>query len=235
MPANFQLFAPDLPFHGRTKWNEPGDFTPEMLSVIIQKMVQETGTISSHTSLLGYSMGGRIALGLFESSPDLFKTVLLISPDGLHTHFVYRFCTANNSGRAFFKWMMKNPRPLNGLANGIKKLGLIGERQFKFVKIYLQNGELRKLVVDVWTRFSKFQPDRNKVRTCIVNYQTPLTILLGRHDPMVAVSKTEAWTKELESLVDVEVLDGGHQLLQDRWSNAIWSALAKGLKSKSTE
>ena len=64
-------------------------------------------------------MGGRIALGLFESSPDLFKTVLLISPDGLHTHFVYRFCTANNSWLCVFKWMM-NLRPLNGLANGIK-------------------------------------------------------------------------------------------------------------------
>jgi len=235
MPAQFQLLAPDLPFHGATSWKDNGDFTPEMLAVIVQKTIQHAGISSSQISLLGYSMGGRIALGLFEFAPAVFNSLLLVSPDGLHAHFVYRFCTRNNPGRTFFQWIMNKPGTLNNVANGVRKLGWIGERQFKFIKIYLQNGELRNLVVNVWTRFSQFRPDRNKVKACIVKYQTPLTILLGRHDPMVALSKSQPWTSGSESLVEIELLDGGHQLLQDRWSAAIWGALSKGIKSKSIE
>jgi 2-succinyl-6-hydroxy-2,4-cyclohexadiene-1-carboxylate synthase len=81
MPALAQqhhVFAIDLPGHGQTQ--APDDVTQFTLPVVSQQLAQFINTvISSPAHVLGYSMGGRLALYLAWAHPAQVRSLLLES------------------------------------------------------------------------------------------------------------------------------------------------------------
>ena len=88
----FTLIALDFPFHGLTEWNE------EFL-LRIDELIEIMNKISSvqSFSILGYSMGGRVALKLLQIIPDRIEKIILLAPDGLHNNFWHKI------SKKFFK------------------------------------------------------------------------------------------------------------------------------------
>src|SRR5215204_1593318 len=64
---DYTIIAIDLPFHGQTNWNRDKAFTTEDLINIIKACPE---IHDKSFGLLGYSMGGRIALSLYEILPQ---------------------------------------------------------------------------------------------------------------------------------------------------------------------
>ena len=82
----FSFFAFDLPFHGKTEWNEGLQFTISDLLKIVN-----CETYNRKPVLMGFSLGGRVALSLFDATSDKFCKLILLAPDGLKISFWYRF------------------------------------------------------------------------------------------------------------------------------------------------
>ena len=112
--ADFALFEPllaerctihafDLHFHGES--STPGErahepFTPEELAAYFTAFADHMGV--QRVTLLGYSLGGRIALSLLTTMPDRVASVLLVAPDGLKTRPWYRVLAASRFGRHLY-------------------------------------------------------------------------------------------------------------------------------------
>src|SRR5215831_2285952 len=81
----FSLLCIDLPFHGKTEWNEGTHFTPYELVLIINEILQQFPESGPKIYLMGFSLGGRIALSLFETIPEKIGSLILLAADGLDT------------------------------------------------------------------------------------------------------------------------------------------------------
>ena len=86
--TEFTFYAIDLPFHGKTIWQEGLNFSAsDLLQIIVKVLEQHNDPFQSafsdniKFSLIGYSLGGRIALSLYECIPDKIEKLILLAPD----------------------------------------------------------------------------------------------------------------------------------------------------------
>jgi len=89
LQGRYGMLCIDLPFHGATIWNEGTDFSVDNLLEIISMICARHFSSNESLCLLGYSMGGRIALSLLPALSQQAKKVVLIAPDGLKLNFWY--------------------------------------------------------------------------------------------------------------------------------------------------
>ena len=89
----FTLIAIDMPLHGKTQWNEGLNFDPAELIEVLHMICTSQSLDPAKLELLGYSMGGRIGLSLFQLIPDKIEHMLLIAPDGLAASGWYKLST----------------------------------------------------------------------------------------------------------------------------------------------
>jgi pimeloyl-[acyl-carrier protein] methyl ester esterase len=71
----FRVITLDLPGHGRSEWNA-GDGTPAELAWMIHDTLV---TVSQRYSLLGWSLGGQIALDLTAAMPNRIERLILVA------------------------------------------------------------------------------------------------------------------------------------------------------------
>jgi 2-succinyl-6-hydroxy-2,4-cyclohexadiene-1-carboxylate synthase len=85
LSEKFYCIAPDLPGHGETNVKGTAtDYTMESFARVFSLFIKSSGI--SKSSLLGYSMGGRFALFLAVSLPNLWQSLILESASpGLRT------------------------------------------------------------------------------------------------------------------------------------------------------
>lgn len=216
------IIAFDLPFHGETIWREGNDMEiPALLEIM--RLCPEIG--ENDFGLMGYSMGGRIALAIYETIPEKIKYLLLIAPDGLRVNPWYWFATQTWMGKRIFRYTMKNPAWFTGLLNAGKKTGLFNESIRKFVHRYMDDVEMRGKVYQVWTTMRRFRPNLSEIRLSIRKNQTPVYLLFGKYDRIIGQGLGKSFIKSVEEWCRIEVVDAGHQLLHPRYIEYITRAL----------
>jgi 2-succinyl-6-hydroxy-2,4-cyclohexadiene-1-carboxylate synthase len=73
----YQILTLDLPGHGEALFDDPSSYEMENCAASIIELLSKLAVKSVH--LIGYSMGGRVALYLAVHYPEFFRKVLLIS------------------------------------------------------------------------------------------------------------------------------------------------------------
>ena len=76
LTARRTVLAVDLPGHGRTGLLEPPDHRFEATLAALVRILDQRGI--EETDVLGYSMGGRLALGLAVRHPDRIRSTVLV-------------------------------------------------------------------------------------------------------------------------------------------------------------
>src|SRR5690349_2218871 len=80
----YTFISIDLPFHGQTEWNEGLNCTTSDLAQIIESILKlenlQHPTSNLQLSFIGFSLGGRVALTLYEKMPSKIEKLVLIAP-----------------------------------------------------------------------------------------------------------------------------------------------------------
>src|SRR6476646_10231140 len=104
--GKFSFFAIDLPYHGLTEWNEGYNFTTDDLREIVELIMLENkkATLEGNDkiTLMGFSLGGRMALALYEKMFTSVEELVLLAPDGLKVNFWYWLSTQTWIGNRLF-------------------------------------------------------------------------------------------------------------------------------------
>lgn len=213
----FTLVCPDLPFHQPTDWQEGPDFRPEDLLKMVQLLAAEPGLPSpAGISVLGYSMGGRMALQLTRLIPEKIEQLLLLAPDGLKKNFWYRLATQSYLGSRLFRYTMHNPGWFKSMLGLVKKLGLTNASILKFVHHYIDDPVVRRQLYTRWTGFRHIGPSLPQLKMRITEYAIPVDIVYGRHDRIILPSPGRRFQKGIEALCRIHLLDCGHRILQEK-------------------
>jgi pimeloyl-ACP methyl ester carboxylesterase len=230
---DYTFYSLDLPFHGKTQWNEGLLFTHKDLLEIILEIFQQNnfkphlapGERNLKFSVLGFSLGGRIALSLYQAQPESIKKIILLAPDGLKVNFWYWFATQTWIGNGIFAFSMKNPGWFLGFLKLANKLGLVNASVFKFVNYYIGNKQARQLLYQRWTTLRKLKPNLIRIKTCIRQYQTQTRLIYGKYDRIILPVRGVKFQKGIEEFCTLTVIDSGHQVVHENHAEQILPAL----------
>lgn len=212
--ANYTFIAPDLPFHGNTIWQDGLEVLPEDLYEIINAIKDEEGfTNINKYNLMGYSLGSRLALSLYENYPTTINKLLLIAPDGLKTNFWYFMATQTKPGNNIFKWTMDHPGWFLKMATYLQNRKLLNDSISKFVVVYLHDEKVRQQLYNIWTGYKKFKPHTKKVKQYIQKHHTQLRLAYGRYDKIMPYKTGEKFIEGIEQQSKIVLIEGGHQVL----------------------
>lgn len=207
----YQIIAPDLPHHGLSRWNENTLVNTEDLLQIIQLF-----TGDENFALLGYSMGGRMALQLYQLIPEQITRLFLLAPDGLTVNTWYWLATQNKMGNQLFKHFMKQPGLFFMGIELMKKLGWINKGSYNYAMQFLKQEPLRTQLYNIWTAYKNIKPNLRQIRRFINRYQTTTRLIYGKHDYIIKNSTAKNITKSCEDFCTVHILPCGHRLLQEK-------------------
>jgi pimeloyl-ACP methyl ester carboxylesterase len=225
----FSFFAIDLPFHGKTDWKDGLIFTKTDLQNIIEEILtvhtlkQQAADLK--LTLIGYSLGGRIALSLYQAMPDQIEKLVLIAPDGLKVNFWYWLATQTYAGNNFFRFVLKYPGWFLWFLKRVNKLGLVNTSIYKFVHHYIGDKEVRRLLYVRWTTLRKHKPNLKLIRSLVVKNNTPVRLLYGKYDRIILSSTGEKFKRGMEEQCTLTVIQSGHQLLQEKYATEVIQAL----------
>lgn len=218
---DFTFIAIDLPFHGKTLWKEELVLQPSALVEIIRHIIPLD---FQKINLLGYSMGGRIALHLLQTIPEKVERAVLIAPDGLHKNFWYWFSTQTKYGNKLFSKTMANPKWMFAAMNFGRSIRLLNKSIFKFAHAYLDDAEERDVLYKRWTTMRMFTPKLSVVASLLKQHSIQLRMIFGSYDRIILSERSSALKKEKDH-VKIKMIKAGHQLLKEKHAKDIAALL----------
>lgn len=225
----YTFYSIDLPYHGQTQWREGLDCTADDIRRIIEAICSQDNfkfqTADFKLSLVGFSLGGRVVLGLYETMPAKIEKLVLLAPDGLKLNFWYWLSTQTWAGNKLFALTMKKPGWFFGLLKLLNKLNLVNTSIFKFVNYYIGDKEVRRLLYARWTTLRKLKPALGRVKSLVKNNQTAVRLIYGRHDRIILPVRGEKFMKGIEEHCSLAVIHSGHQVLHEKHALEILPAL----------
>lgn len=225
----FSFISIDMPFHGKTEWKEGFNFSTEDLQQICRAISltdnQKPAIENLKFSLLGFSLGGRMTLSLYQSQPETVEKIILLAPDGLKVNFWYWLATQTWPGNKFFALTMRKPGWFFGFLKLLNKLGFVNASIFKFVNYYIGNKEVRQQLYNRWTALRKLKPDLELIKASIQENNTTVRLVYGKHDRIILSSVGEKFRKGIEDNCSLSVIHSGHQVLHEKHVEEILPAL----------
>ncbi len=224
LSISYHIIAIDLPFHGSTEWKEP-IFTDKDIIGIIDDILNQTGFKGCNFILMGYSMGGRVALSITENLPLRVTRLILLAPDGMTVNFWYRLATQTSQGKKLFRFTMNNPKWFFTLLRVANTGNLINKSIYKFVLQHIHDEQVRTDLYHRWTCLSSINPNLKKIRTVIKQEKLPVQLLYGKHDRMILPEKARHFCRGLDQHCRLHIIDAGHNVLQPKFAAMIVSLL----------
>lgn len=213
----------DLAFHGKTDWREGLNFSVDDLLQIIDQI---PALENRNFSLLGYSMGGRVSLQLYEYAPERVERLILLAPDGLKVNFWYWLATQSNPGNRLFRYFMRNPGLFFTVTTFLRKIGMINTGVYNYVHQYLQQEKKRTELYTIWTAMRSIKPSVSSVQKLILARKTSVLLIYGRYDRVIKYSTGEAFKHKVDNYCLLYILPCGHRILHEKNTEAIVSLLS---------
>ena len=232
----YTFYSIDLPFHGKTEWKEGLIFTQADLLQIVERIIGENNlkliqrspfgqTSDYKLTLIGFSLGGRVALSFLQTNPEKVEKLVLLAPDGLKVNFWYWLATQTSLGNKFFSFTLKHPGWFFGFLKLMNKLRLVNTSIFKFVNYYVGDAAVRHLLYQRWTGLRKLKPDLSLIKKQICEHHTPVRLLYGKHDRIIVTSVGHKFRAGIESCCTLREINCGHQVLHEKHSKEILNAI----------
>lgn len=218
--TQYTVYSIDLPFHGKTNWKQPLLFTDKELLEIVDLIIGA----KKKFSILGYSMGGRIALHLLHDHPERLNKLMLIAPDGLNANIMYSLVTQTKAGNKIFSASMKNPGWIYKLMAGAKRFNLYDKGMLQLAKHYLESESNRNLLYKRWITMRRFKPDLKKVKQQSARHKIPVHIIFGDTDFVIPFK----YGNKLRGAdnIQMKTIPGGHFLIREQFAPYIVNMLS---------
>lgn len=212
LPGHVRMVALDLPFFGESTWTEDGERPgPADLQALLRHLLERYPD-TERLHLLGFSLGAKVAIGIFQHSPHPIGHCLLIAPDGLRIHPLYRFCIYNPIGRPLFKLAIRQPGFLLFVLRMLYNLKIADAFKYRFVKQQFERPERRALLRRVWLGYSDIRPDLDLVAARSREWSSKWLVIWGKADSILPPKLGRQFEAKVPGAV-FHHIDGGHALL----------------------
>ncbi len=182
----YRVVVPDLPGFGRSSHDIP-DYSIQAHAIYLKQLLDSLGVSKVH--LVGYSMGGGVAVEYADDWPDEVSSLVLLSAIGVQEHELFGDYFLNHSVHGVqlsVLWILQEMLPHFGLLD-----------VFPLNKQYARN---------------VFDTDQRPLRVALEGYQGPALIIHGEDDGLVPVRAAREHARILPQS-ELVLLAGGHGLV----------------------
>jgi pimeloyl-ACP methyl ester carboxylesterase len=213
LPPDFSIYALDLPFHGDSVGVSP-TFSRADLQLAIQAILNLSGQTTY--SALGFSFGCRLWLGMLAEEMYRWDALLLLSPDGIHTHWLSLLDKFSLSWRRRILNLVKHPAWLLALADRLHRLQLIDYYSLRFLNTHFASSDLQKQLEATWLSAVDFRRASNRLLKQLGESGKPLGLINGGKDFLIKDVVLQKWAQKIPLLSKTTIPDAGHWLLRHK-------------------
>jgi len=218
----YTIIAIDLPFHGETVWHQGDFFLKEDLKELIKEILKKGN--KERFSLIGYSLGGKIALATVEFFASQIDEVILLAPDGVKINAWYNVAVYPEWGRKLFYRFVKKPAFVFTTARLLKFAGLVSTRFHKFLHLQTDSEEKRQKVYNVWLTIKDLEVELPHVKSLLNKYDIKSYIFIGKYDRVITIKIGTRFARGLKHCKFLK-LDKGHNLFTESLNEPLKQAL----------
>jgi pimeloyl-ACP methyl ester carboxylesterase len=212
----YTIYSFNLPYHGLSTVDRETDIHGISPIQLKKYMKNFLGHIhSGNFSILGFSIGGKVALKVIELLPDEVKDIFLFAPDGIVISPWYNFITKTMMGKWIYKRLMLQPSRYMKLLRVFEFMKLVHPRTANFVRSALDTNEKRLMVYHTWMSLRNLDPDVKKVQSTINAKNNVLHLFFGRHDKLIPPSIGNHFAAGLNNKNCIHIIDAGHRLIRE--------------------
>lgn len=202
----------DLPLFGESHWHDPKVvMKPSFLNKLFEELKARFQAESC--VILGFSLGAKLGIGLVQGGEKLPESMILLAPDGLKVHPLYRFCIYNPLGKRLFSWTVRRPGFFLFLIRSLYKLKIADAFKYRFVQRQFARKEDRELLKNVWHIYSGIRPDLSLLKVKSEGKRLSWHVIWGKKDTILPVKFGESFCKNIPRS-KLYLLEGGHLLIQ---------------------
>ena len=191
--AGFHVYAPDLPGYGRSE-------QPDVPYTIAYEEAAVRGFMQamtlSHADVVGWSMGGWVALKLTADHPELVNRLVLYDSAGVYFPLDYDASLFTPTDAASLDALMKRLTPKR-----VKLPGFIG-RDF-----------LRRSAINAWVirrSVAAMENGRDLMEFRLHEIQVPTAVMWGMSDELIPPSAGQKMVRGIPGAVFVPITGCGH-------------------------
>ncbi|MCB0839127.1 MAG: alpha/beta hydrolase [Bacteroidetes bacterium] len=210
VPKGWRVVCIDLPLFGNSEWKgETGidkSFFDELWQALVKKYPDNTWHI------MGFSMGGKMAMLMAESSLIELKTGILIAPDGIKSNYWHLLITRTGIGKFLFKFALRFPKTLMAFASFFRKIMFIGNFSLRFLRASFVRPRDRELLENT-IRIYHVKPFRFK-EWCDgqLGKNTRWLLIWGKKDRVLRPSVAKKFTRAIPNS-EIHLVNAGHMLI----------------------
>ena len=211
----YSILSIDLAFHGKHEDFPKGFlFNREYADIWLNALLKAIG--QKTIGLIGYSIGGRIAMSMLEWFPNRISELILFAPDGLPVPKTYIFLTRTLLGQWIFKGFINSPRIAFSLIMMGEKLKVLSMKVADFYRTEILDASKRQQLFDTWMAYRSAVPSNNRLNKQLKGNSKHVMCILGLRDAVIkhAITRKHA-RKRFPDLKLIE-LDLGHNLLSNK-------------------
>lgn len=219
----FTVYAMDIFFHGEShiSGREP-DSAPLSVNEFQAFVLAFMDHIGCDKAwLMGYSLGGRLAMKIAELLPKRVAGLYLFAPDGLVVNRWYALLSHYAAGRVVFRFFKKHNAVFFNMLSALEKSGVLSSRFIAFVRGQVATTEMQEQVYNTWTFLRNIEPDLKKLAREARQYHIPIDLFFGSYDTIIPVKNARKLKRHFPEL-NLHVLRSGHMLLTGANGELIW-------------
>lgn len=186
LDETYCFIAIDVPGHGQSEvsgdrlTNHP--IQKKEWKALIELLLEKENIQEFH--VMGYSLGGRIALVTAEVLTPRILSITLFSPDGLHKSLMFKFANEWSVGRKLFQFIIRKVQWCIPVVKLFQRLGFISQVKRKFVLYQLENEDRLTKVKIVWASLSLLWPNFDAL-FLENHYSKNMLVIFGEKDPII--------------------------------------------------
>ncbi len=219
----YTVCAVSFPYHGATDWKE-GLFSKDDILTIIQLILEKEG--KEKFSIMGYSMGGKVALSMIPLVYQQLEKVYLLAPDGILTHPLYDVITIPRKVVKLIKLLMRMPPLFFGLVKFAFKLRILSKFLHDFTFNHFSTKAQRHRFFNVYDSLGDFIPNHTEVHSILNRHGIPAEMVYGVRDEVIPVAGGEKFAAKLTQ-VQFHVMDKGHLLIDEDLDKLLGESLSE--------
>lgn len=205
------LISFDLFFHGNSYWPYEDDpLTKEFWSELLQQFVKQNNI--GNFSIIGYSLGAKLAFASLEAIPEKVKALYLIAPDGIRENFWYRVATHPLIAKSLFKSLIKKPDRFLTIIQLAQSMRMINSPVARFAKSQMDTDEKRERVYRAWMVFRKLNFNMNRVAEILNARAVSSWVLVGTADRIITPETVRPLTRKVKK-INIKLIATGHNNL----------------------
>ncbi len=186
---------------------------PQEWKEFILKFIEIFGQTNFH--LVGYSMGGRVALMTAQLLPENILSMSVYATDGLKINPLYRFASGNRVGLSISKYLKQNPGPLFITADFLKTIRLLPAKLHRFVYVHMDTIEKRERVFSAWLIYKKMFPDLKLLASIINKEEFKFKMVFGKYDSIIPSRLGQKFSAIIGSDKHFVEINSGHRILSE--------------------